>query len=142
MLDLMLAFATPCTPATGNAAAILHRAEHVIGLDALDGAVLHIEGSDVVSQDYQSDRSYPPFLSNVEPLQYWYSPFSGVERVTSGTSMASYSGPGVPIVSSEGAAYIARDTALVASEAAHSATYASRPLDAWAVIHDWLADGN
>src|SRR6185437_8536623 len=140
MLDLLLAFTAACTPASGNAAAVVQRAARVTGLDALGSSLLHIEGNDVTAQDYQSDRWYPPFLSNVGALHDWYAPATGIERLTAGTSMASYSGPGPTIVSTEHASYIARDTGLVASEEANGASYTWRPLNAWAVIHDWIAD--
>ncbi|HKN67516.1 MAG TPA: hypothetical protein VJW73_14630 [Gemmatimonadaceae bacterium] len=140
--SLLAALLIPgCTPATGDARAIIQRSAHAIGLDVVQSKVLMLRGSDVVSQDYQSDRtSYPPYLSDVQPLELWYSPVSGVERRSASSAMAGYQYGGPVRVGTERATYMVRDTALVPSEDSHAAMYASRPLNAWAVVRDWEND--
>jgi hypothetical protein len=138
---LVLVLGPACTPATGDAHAVLQRAAHVIGLDVVSTKVLALRGSDVVVQDYQSDRtSYPPYLSDVEPIELWYAPASGVERRSASSAMAGYQYGAPTTIGTERATYTARDTALTASEESHAAMYARRPLNAWAVVRDWQAD--
>ena len=140
--SLLAALLIPaCTPATGNARAVLQHSARAIGLDALHAKVLELRGNDVVSQDYQSDRtSYPPYLSDVQPLELWYSPASGVERRSASSAMAGYQYGNPTTIGTELATYTARDTSLTPSEAAHAAMYAMRPLNAWAVVRDWQDD--
>lgn len=145
MLSLLLAalLIPVCTPATGDARAVLQRSAHAIGLDAVQSKVLALRGNDVVSQDYQSDRtSYPPYLSDVQPLELWYSPATGVERRSASSAMAGYRYPNPVTIGTERATYTARDTSLTASEASHAAMYAMRPLNAWAVVRDWQGDAD
>ena len=136
----MIAVAS-CTPAAGTAAPVLARAVRVMGLDSLGTRVLHLRGSDVAAQDFQSDRSYAPFLSSVPSLDYWYSAATRSERMTTGFRAAGFSNENPTILSSETAAFVVRDTARKASEEANADAFATRPLNAWAVVEDWIADG-
>ena len=130
-----------CTPATGDAHAVLQRAAKVMGIDAVSTRVLALHGSDIVSQNYQSDRtSYPPYLSDVQPVELWYSPATGVERRSDSHSMAGYRYDGSATMGTEAAAYVVRDTTLAASPMSHATQYALRPLNAWAVVSDWFTD--
>ena len=140
--SLLTALLIPaCTPAAGDAHAVLQRSAHAIGLDALRSKVLELRGNDVVSQNYQSDRtSYPPYLSDVQPIELWYSPAAGVERRSASSAMAGYQYPGPVTVGTERATYTARDTSLTPSEGAHAAMFSTRPLKAWAVVRDWQSD--
>jgi hypothetical protein len=45
------------------------------------------------------------------------------------------------VLSSETAAYLVRDTSRTPSASSNSDAFAARPLNAWAVIGDWIADG-
>lgn len=138
----MLLGATPCTPASGNAQSVLQSAVTATGLRAVGPRVLHVKGFDIVSQDFQSDRMYPPFLSSVEPFETWFSPTSGVERTSSRTAVAGNSYASPTSMANATASYIVRDTALIPNEQVHSSVYATRPLNVWAVLDDWLASPN
>jgi hypothetical protein len=122
---------------------VLQRAANVVGLDAVATKVLELRGSDVVSQDFQSDRtSYGPFLSDVQPVQLWYAVGTGIERRSSASSMGGSTFNGATIVGTPSASYVVRDTAMIPSETAHGTMYSLRPLNAWAVIADWQTDSN
>jgi hypothetical protein len=133
----------PCSPATGDAAAVLRRASAVSGLTAAAaaGQVLRVTGFDVESQDYQSDRSYPPFLSSVGAMQDWYATATGVERRSSRGSVAGYDFANPTTLGNEHATFIVRDTLLAPNQALHASMYGTRPLNVWAVLGDWIADG-
>jgi hypothetical protein len=139
---IMLLGGAPCTPASGNAQSVLQSAVSATGLGAAGPRVLHVKGFDVVSQDFQSDRMYAPFLSSVDPFETWFSPATGVERTSSRTVVAGNSYPAPTSVASATASYVVRDTTIIPSEQVHSSLYATRPLNIWAVLDDWLASPN
>ena len=120
---------------------VLRRAAEVMGLPRVGKHVLEVRGSDIVAQDFQSDRSYAPFLSDVAPLDYWYDPATRRERFAIGFGMAGFQSTGPTIVSDQQSTFVLRDTLRVPSEGAHAAAYETRALNAWAVIGDWLEDG-
>jgi hypothetical protein len=136
---IMLLGGAPCTPASGNAQSVLQSAVAATGLRAAGARTVHLKGFDIVSQDFQSDRMYPPFLSSVDPFDTWFSPASGVERTSSRTVVAGNTYPGPTSIANATASYIVRDTSLVPSEQVHSSLYATRPLNVWAVLDDWVA---
>jgi hypothetical protein len=138
----MLLGGAPCTPASGNAQSVLQSAVAATGLRAAGARVLHVKGFDVVSQDFQSDRMYPPFLSSVDPFETWFSPVSGVERTASRTVVAGNIYPVPTSIAGATATYVVRDTALVPSEPVHASLYTTRPLNVWAMLDDWLASPN
>src|SRR5947207_423182 len=131
LVPLLVIAAASCTPAAGDAAPILARTVRVMGLDSLGTRVLHLRGSDVAAQDFQSDRMYPPFLSSVAPLDYWYSAATRSARTTTGFRAAGFSNDDPTVLSSEIAAFVVRDTARKASEEANADAFATRPLNAW-----------
>lgn len=130
--------APACTPASGNAQEILHKVADRIGLSAVAARALHVQGYDLVSNDYQSDRMYPPFISSVGSFDSWFYPATGVERTSSQTAIAGSSYPGGTTIGTARASYVSRDTVLAPSEQVHSSLYATRPLNVWAMLDDWL----
>jgi hypothetical protein len=146
-MTLALAFAAligtaPCSPATGDAHSLLVSAATATGLPSVTLRVLHVKGFDVVSQDFQSDRMYPPFLSMVDSFDSWFSPATGVERTSGHSTVAGNDYGGPAAIGGAGASYMLRDTSLVPSEQIHASLYVTRPLNVWAVLDDWLASTN
>lgn len=131
--------ASDCVPATGDASSLLHRAAEVTGLTAAAGSVLHTEGYDVVSFDFQSDRPYPPYLSAVSSFESWFEPRTGVERMHSRTFAAGYALGDETTLGDASAAFAVRDTLLMPSTEVHTALDENRPLTVWAMLDDWLA---
>ena len=121
----------------GDPPGIMQRMEHVVGLDRIGARVLQIDGYDVVSQNFQSDRSYPPFLSSVGEHHEWFAPATGVVRWSSGISMAGFHNAGPTFLGAATAAFWLRDTTLLPSDAVNTISYSGRPLNAWAVVRDW-----
>src|SRR5262252_816940 len=77
-----------CAPASGDARDILRRVADRVGLHAAESRVLHVQGFDVISNDYQSDRMYAPYISSVSTFDSWFFPTTGVERTSTRTSIA------------------------------------------------------
>src|SRR5437763_1508419 len=118
LTSLLALLAIPtCVPAHGDAHAVLERTANVVGLRAVSTKVLELRGSDIVSQDYESDRtSYPPYLSDVQSFQLWYSPSTHVERRSSQSAMAGSAYAGPVVMGTERGTYTARDSVLTPSE--------------------------
>ncbi len=131
--------APDCTPASGDARALLRRAADVTGLTAAAGRALHSQGYDVVSFDYQSDRPYPPYLSAISTFDSWFQPQTGVERAETRMFVAGDDYPSPPSLSGAATAFVVRDTTWMPSVELHAALDESRPLNAWAMLDDWLA---
>lgn len=131
--------AAPCSPASADARAILTSAAKATGLSSIGSRAFHVQGFDVVTQDYQSDRMYPPYLSSVEPFDTWFSPTTGVERTSTHMTVGAVSYDGGTYLGGAAASFVVRDSGLVPSEQAHATLYVSRPLNVWAMLDDWLA---
>jgi len=100
--------------------------------------MLEVRGYDVVQHAYESDRTYPPYITEVQSLDEWLDPASGAQRTTSHSTIGGYEYGGTTIGDAR-ASYLVRDTTLVPSAAVHGALYQTRPRDVWAVLTDWLA---
>ncbi|HEU4629425.1 MAG TPA: hypothetical protein VFS08_06745 [Gemmatimonadaceae bacterium] len=128
-----------CTAADGDARALLTRALQATGMDRAAGRVLHLRAIDVEANDFQSDRTYPPYLATMTSSELWLDAASGVRRAATALT---YPGqgpmPAVTTLASARATYLLRDT-LVPAPPVHAATQRTRPLAAWLVLHDWAA---
>jgi hypothetical protein len=139
MLSLALTVAdSNCRPAREplNGPQLVRTALERTGLAAARGRALHVVGYDLHDHAFESDRMYPPSLVDVTDVDHWFDGGSGVERTTSQTSIAGYHFGGATL-SSEARAFRLRDTMPTPSEAVHADTWASRPLDVWAMLEDW-----
>ncbi|HEY5061328.1 MAG TPA: hypothetical protein VII52_07310 [Gemmatimonadaceae bacterium] len=138
-----LAWGQQCTPASGDAPAVLRRAAQVIGLSRAAPKVLHVSATDVVRHDYESDRMYPPFLLQTSRIEEWFDPSTGADRIATLESMIGanqFKGP--PTLGVRTASYAVRDTGLVPSAALHGQLLTTRPLNVWATVGDWIAAGD
>lgn len=113
---------------------LLARAREVMGFTRVQGRVLHYHAAAVVEQNFQSDRTYPPFFSSVSQQEVWFQPASGVLRVQAQTTF-----PGIP-----------QRTSIQLDDGSNIATLRgeqqvpisrrqapARYLSPWAVIADW-----
>lgn len=134
----LIASQEPCTPIRRqDASVLLHRAAEVTGLTGVTNQVLKVGAFDVTSHLFESDRMYPPALAQVSHLDTWFDPTSGVERTDARSTLGGYEFAQVTLGSAT-ASYAVRDTTLAPSAATHAALYATRPLNVWAMMHDWL----
>ena len=143
ILALGLAAAPSCKPASGDAVAVLHRAADVMGMTRADHRVLRVNGTDIITHDYESDRPYAPYLLQPSRFTEWFDPVTGADRITTSESMVGgYQYGGSTTLGARTASYGVRDTSLIPSPALHAQLDASRALNAWAVIADWTASGD
>jgi hypothetical protein len=118
--------------------ALLRRAAETTGLRRTTTSILELTAFDVVQHTFESDRMYPPSLAEVTSMDQWFDPTTGVERVTSRSTIGGYSFDATTLGDARGS-YSVRDTTLVASEELHATLYDTRPLNVWAMLDDWLA---
>ncbi|HSB56163.1 MAG TPA: hypothetical protein VLD58_17500 [Gemmatimonadales bacterium] len=123
----------------GDAADWLARARAAVGIPRASGKVLHYRSVEGAEQNYQSDRTYPPFFSAFVTREAWLDPVTGVVRATSQTTFPGFAGRS-ELVSTEAASFAARDSALVPAPEAHLNSRTLRELDPWAVLLDWSRD--
>lgn len=142
ILFVLCASATAHEPKTKplpDAHALLVHAQELMGLGAMGDKVLHLKASRANSENYQSDRSYPPFLYSFNTTETWFDPRTGIERTEGRLTF-----PGIemqtPVTFSN-----AVNTLLVARGKATPAPRQSpqaRNLHVWAVLADWIGDSN
>ena len=123
--------------APNDPAAVLSRAREVMGFAKIQNRIIHYHATTAVEQDYQSDRTYPPFFSAMSDREIWLDPNAGVLRVQSRTLFPGR-GPAAPSITLDDGATIqvlrgGQGTPVSRAQAP------GRYLSAWAVIHDWSA---
>ncbi|HTS10708.1 MAG TPA: hypothetical protein VMH00_01195 [Candidatus Limnocylindrales bacterium] len=119
-----------------DAHALLARARDVMGLEKTADKILHVKISGATFQNYESDRTYPPFFSYFARVETWFDPKTGTVRTDSQTAFAGGEGPVSTTFSS------ADETVILANGKAIPVPKRSlqmRNLAAWAVIADWMA---
>ena len=135
---LLFLVGSTCFAQTGNpndARAIIKRAIGAVGIPDVETKTLHFR--DVVGnvQDFQSDRTYPPYFSSQVSRDVWFDPRAGIERATAQFYFPG-SGPSQPSTSISNEKLVAgvRDskTAIIPG-----AQPTMRRLNAWAVLLDW-----
>lgn len=139
--DLMQG-AEACRPAAANsdAPALLRRAIDVVGLDEKMGQVLHLRAAASLVQNFQSERTYPPFFSLVRLTEAWFDPATGAVRTEAEVIFPGFGRNTSPaVLQDERAAFIVNDTTLVPAPAGVGADVLY-PLNAWAVLHAWRDD--
>src|SRR5215831_7941977 len=65
-----------------DAQALLQRAWDVMGGTETAGMLVYYHASASLTQNYQSDRMYPPFLDFFQEQESWFNPQTAVERTT------------------------------------------------------------
>ena len=123
-----------------DAAALLTRSVHALGLDAAGDKVLHFKSRESSSAREQSDKWYPPYLNAMVTREVWIDPRTGAERHTFDTFWPGSGGQAGTLLISETATFGARDTTLTPIPPSHSLSRKVRFLDPWAVVLDWSKD--
>ena len=120
-----------------QAAAFLEHAKEVMRFARADQSVIHLHSLAAATQDYQSDRMYPPFFDAMQVQEEWYDPQTGVDRVSTQTTFPGGTGPVQITLDDATHAFRAAGEKLTPLPAS---TLQTRYLNPWAVIHDWTSD--
>ncbi|HLW86849.1 MAG TPA: hypothetical protein VKR57_00075 [Terriglobales bacterium] len=128
--------AQAATPAE-NPAALLARAKEVMRFARVGQSVIHYRAVAAAVQNYQSDRTYPPFFSAMEVEESWFDPRTGVERVSTQTTFPGGGpSPAQIMVTDASRAFRSSNDHLNILPATSIRT---RWLNPWAVVCDWAA---
>lgn len=121
-----------CRPSTHSALPRqqLEKAIEVLGLASVGDRIRVSPATDVVSMDYQSDRTYPPYLRSTTESRVLAGWKDGLLRIEQGGGrFAILSDPArQAVVSARGAQMVPSRTPNVVD---------SRAMDAWLVLSDW-----
>jgi hypothetical protein len=98
-----------------------------------NGAMLHIVAREVTTHAFESDRTYPPYLTFVDDHRVWLDPSTGVERDSSSGAF----GQSSLTLSDDRAVFAFRDAGWQQQNATWTNTERSRALDPRLVVHDW-----
>lgn len=119
---------------------VLERAREVMGFARAAGIVIHYRAAAALEQNYQSDRTYPPFFSAMQLREGWFDPQTAVERLSTQTTFPG-GGPGpaqISLTDMKRAFGLARQSLNPLPKAAMDSRY----LNPWMVIADWVAAGD
>jgi hypothetical protein len=132
-----------CEPAPPGVAAaeVLARASAAMGVPD-SGEVLHFASGGRRVQDFQSDRSYPPFFSAMESTDTWYDPAAGVEKTT---LQLLYPRGGIPPMTTwvdRRSTWMERQGQPVEAPTVDASMRPLRTMNPWAVVTDWRTSGD
>jgi hypothetical protein len=121
-----------------NAQALLQRARDVMGGTEAAGMLVHYHASASLTQSYQSDRMYPPFLDFFQEQESWFNPQTAVERTTVQSSFLLAKPQSSVVLTDAQRAFSLGENGLQVS-----LRYVMRPryLNPWLVVADWIDAG-
>lgn len=132
-----------CRPAPAglDPRSLLARSDSVMGVGGAGGRVLHWQGMQGTQQDYQSDRTYPPFFLSFEEEEGWYDPSTDALRSRGKVWFIDFGPAPVPeLLSSATAVWARRDSTDVAVPMMLDVTARQRAMQPWTVIRAWRRD--
>ncbi len=91
-------------------------------------------------QDYQSDRTYPPFFSAMVVAEHLYDVATGAEQVVEDVLFPRGGNRPRTLVLDQRSTWFSRDDTLTEVGAAHRFFRPYRDMNPWAVTADWAAD--
>lgn len=122
-------------PTSTDPKSLINRAIEAVGINRAQDKVLHYYIMEGAEQNYQSDRTYPPFFSAMSSTEIWFDPSTIAERSASTTVFPGF-GPGRLRTTLTGlsATFAVRDTTLTPVPEIFAPM---RKLNAWAVLLEW-----
>jgi hypothetical protein len=121
-------------------AALLVRAKEAMRFGRVNQSLIHYRAVAASAENYQSDRTYPPFFSAMHVEEAWFDPQSSAERLSTQTTFPGSSPTRARVV-------ITNATRALGLAQEHvnplpATSMQSRNLNPWAVIADWSAAGD
>ncbi len=132
---LVCSLSFPAAAQDESSQVLLQRAATAMGYAQAGDRVLHYQLTFSDLQNYQSERTYPPYIDIMAAGEAWFSPRSGVLRMD---SQPVY--PGFPMPRSS-AVYADQSGAMITRGRATAIPRSElkfRNLNAWAVLYDWM----
>lgn len=132
--------ATSCTPASGDAHSLLNQGIESAGIARLGHPALGLRLIETVSQDFQSDRTYPPYLQEGRSSDLWYFPEQQLETLTGKALNPFGERTLLNSWSTAKGTWMKRDGAWVPVPQVHRFNTPFRLLNAWALLAEWAGD--
>jgi hypothetical protein len=121
-------------------AALLARAKEAMRLGSASQSVIHYRAGASSEQNYQSDRSYPPFFSAMNVEEAWFDPQNATEQVSTQTTFPGGGPtPARVVITDATRAFGLTEGHL---DRLPPTSMQSRNLNPLAVIADWTAAGD
>lgn len=119
--------------------ALLARAKEAMRVGRASQSMIHYHAIAASEQNYQSDRTYPPFFSAMDVEEAWFDPQSDTGQVSTQTTFpgSGASPMNVVITDATGAFGLAEGHL----NPLPVMFMQSRNLNPWAVVDDWIAAG-
>jgi hypothetical protein len=132
-----------CSPLAAGLepASLLRDMGRAMGVERVGVGTLHLRMTDATLEDYQSDRTYPPYFLGFTTRETWYRPGTGVARHASRISFPFNAGDFPPQLSGPNATFQARDTLVRPAPSAQGGALSLRGMDPWAQLYDWSHSG-
>jgi hypothetical protein len=126
-----------CQPAhQTDSRAVLSDALRALGAVNRGDSVLHLRIAEATVEDYQSDRSYPPFFLGVTTRESWYHAGTGVLRSRGRIIFPDGEYDVGETLNGSKATFSGGDTIQPAA-LSHGSALSLRALDPWPVLYDW-----
>lgn len=123
-------------PAGPTARGHLERAMRVMGVPR-DGSVLRFTSEGRTVQNFQSDRTYPPFFSAMQNAETWYDPATRAERASIAWLYPRGGAPARTSITDARSVWLEQDGELREVPAFAPFARPQRELNPWAVVGDW-----
>jgi len=129
-----------CGPAPSGATAAeqLDRAMRVMGVPH-DGSVLRFTSEGRTVQNFQSDRTYPPFFSAMQTAETWYDPTTRAERASIAWLYPRGGAPAQVSVTDARSVWLEQQDRLREVPAFDRFSRPQREMNPWSVVGDWVA---
>jgi hypothetical protein len=129
-----------CGPAPSGTTATeqLDRAMRVMGVPH-DGSILHFTSEGRTVQDFQSDRTYPPFFSAMQTAETWYDPATRAERASIAWLYPRGGAPARVSITDGRSVWLEQQGQLREVPAFDPFSRPQRDLNPWSVVGDWVA---
>jgi len=122
-----------------TAQSLLERAVAAVNYAKAGDRVVHYQFTFSEIQNYQSERTYPPYIDVVANAEAWFAPRSGLLRIDAQPIIPGYAMPKqVALYADEIGVTIAQDRATRIPQS----ELKLRNLNAWAVLYDWIHTAN
>jgi len=117
---------------------LLRRAWNAMGASRTSGKLVHYTGAASLDQNYESDRTYPPYLAFIQTEEVWFNPETAIERSNLAITYPLSKRQTSTVLTDANRAFSATDRGLQISS---RNAMQSRYLNPWLVVADWLRSG-
>jgi hypothetical protein len=125
-------------PSGTTAAEQLHRAMRAMGVPD-DGSVLRFTSEGRTVQNFQSDRTYPPFFSAMQTAETWYDPATRAERASIAWLYPRGGAPARVSITDARSVWLEQQDQLREVPAFDPFSRPQREMNPWSVVGDWVA---